>query len=258
MGAVVNLELLFAEDAQWQKLVEVLFEAAQEASDDTLRARFLLEAARIAELHLNDADLSGDILQRAYQSGQATVVAYEIQLYALVVQQDWGTLEGFFGQADQALAEDAVGRSRLYLRLGQILEDSLGDREQADGMYNYAIQLSDQNVGAIIRRKLIAQTTQDWEALATLILQQINATEDTAAQVELMLDLGDTYVLNGQNEEALQCFQNVHQYDADNARAQAGLAKLGAGGAHLRHVGGDGNHAEEKGLHLLHQGEETL
>lgn len=227
MGVVVKLELLFAEDAQWQKLVEVLFEAAQAASDDTLRARFLLEAARIAELHLNDADLSGDILQRAYQSGQATVVAYEIQLYALVVQQDWGTLEGFFGQADQALAENAVGRSRLYLRLGQILEDSLGDREQADGMYNYAIQLSDQNVGAIIRRKLIAQTTQDWEALSTLILQQINATQDTEEQVALMLDLGDAYALNGQNEEALQCFQNVHQYDANNARAIAGLAKLG-------------------------------
>lgn len=227
LSAVARLERLYGAQGQWGELVTLLHGRASEASNPTLGARLLFESGRVAALHLEDADLAAQLLNLAYETGAETQVAYEVQLYALALRQQWDELQGFFAEAVGQLSEPA-DQSRLYSQLGVVLDELIGDPEQADQMYSYALQLDANNLAAMWCRQQLAAKTSAWERVAELLYAELQATENVERQLELMLDLGDVYREQlGQDEAALQCYQNVYEYDNASPRALAGLAALG-------------------------------
>ena len=229
LGAIFALEALYAQAASWQALVQALFGHAESSSDDLVRARLLLEASRLAHLRLNDVALAAELLERAFALCEQDTMATEARILALVLQQSWGELEQLFGEADAQLAQDTPARARLYVRMGNVLEDVLQDADQAAQMYRYAQDLDPSSSAGLIRLQGLALKSQDWPTLGGLLLQELNVVEDATRQVELMLALGQLYLeqLN-LPAEALQCFQNVYEYNPQEPRAIAGLKALGA------------------------------
>ena len=227
MGAMARLERLFEPQQQWGELVSLLHGRAEQASDPALMARLLFESGRVAALHLEDPDLATQLLTLAYETGAETELAYEVQLYALAVRGQWDELQGFFSEVVGQLTEPA-SQSRMYGQLGSVIDGMIGDAEQADEMYSYAVQLDDRNLSALWSRQRLAAKASAWEKVAELLYAELQATQETERQLELMLDLGDVYRLNlGQDDAAAQCYQNVYEYDASSPRALEGLRALG-------------------------------
>lgn len=227
LGAVARLERLYEAQGQWGELVTLLHGRASEASTPALGARLFFESGRVAALRLEDADLAAQLLNLAYEMGAETEIAYEVQLYALALRQQWDELQGFFAEAVGHLTEPA-DQSRLYSQLGVVLDELIGDAEQADQMYSYALQLDAGNLAAMWSRQQLAIKTDAWGRVAELLYAELQATEDVDRQLELMLDLGDVY--RGQLDQAdaaIQCYQNVYEYDQANSRALDGLRALG-------------------------------
>lgn len=234
LTTVARLENLYGARGQWSELVTLLRDRAREANANALAARLLFESGRVAALHLEDAELAAQLLDLAYEAGAETKVAHEIQLYTLALRQRWDELQGFFALAVGQMS-DPTDQSRLYFQLGVVLDELLGDHEQADQMYSYAFHRDMTNLAAMWCRQQLAAKTSAWERIAELFYAELQRTEDVERQIELMLDLGDVYHERlGQDDAALQSYRNVYEYDNTNPRALAGLTSLGVdvGGSH--------------------------
>lgn len=228
LAAIFALEALFAQQGQWDVCVQTLFAHAEATTSDLTRARLLLETGRIVMLHQGDTQLAAELVQRAFALGQQDALSNEVRIFAFVLEQDWEGLEQFFAQTESTLAAQPAARARLYLRLGNVLEDSLEDTEQAAQMYRYALDLDPAHEAPLLCLQKLARATKNWSELVNLLLQELNLIEFPARQLELMLQLGELYLsVFEQRDEALQCFQNVYEYDPQNARALAGFEALG-------------------------------
>ncbi|MEC9398032.1 MAG: hypothetical protein VX475_10455, partial [Myxococcota bacterium] len=168
LGAVARLERLYEAQGQWGELVTLLHGRASEASTPALGARLFFESGRVAALRLEDADLAAQLLNLAYEMGAETEIAYEVQLYALALRQQWDELQGFFAEAVGHLTEPA-DQSRLYSQLGVVLDELIGDAEQADQMYSSALQLDAGNLAAMWSRQQLAIKTDAWGRVAELL-----------------------------------------------------------------------------------------
>ena len=143
------------------------------------------------------------------------------------MREQWDELEQYFSQAVEQIQSDRA-RSRFYAQLGVVLADLVGDLEQADGMYSYALELDSGNAAAQWARQRIALRRQAWGQAAELIYAELEATEDIDRQLELMNELGQLYLEHlHEPDSAAQCFQNVYEYDPANATARAYLEQLG-------------------------------
>src|SRR5690606_14585582 len=109
-----------------------------------------------------------------------------------------------------------------------ILEELVEDFDEADSAYRWSLELDESNTAARWSRQDLARRRESWAALATLLYEEIEATEDVERQLELLLDLGDVYKDHLDSpDEAAQCFMNVWEFDETNPRAVSALQELG-------------------------------
>lgn len=239
LAAVRRLEALFAPSAEWEPLISMLSDRAEDLGRTEASARLLLEAGRIADLRMQNVELGGALLDRCVTLASGTAVDPEARIFLLAHNQDWDTLLDYFGQAVESVPDDA-SKSRLYLRMGSILEELVEDFEEADSAYRWSLELDVTNTAAHWSRQDLARRRGSWTALATLLYEEVESTEDVSRQLELLLDLGDVYKDHlEQPEEAAQCYANVYEFDETNERAVNALRELGYD------IGGDEPKAEE-------------
>jgi tetratricopeptide (TPR) repeat protein len=223
--AVWELEQLFSEEEKGQ-LVGMFKDAAPEQASPEGAARLYLEAGRIAG-SLGKDDLGKALLARASQIGAETLLVPEVKLQTFAIEQAWEEAFDFFGQAVEQVEDPSV-TSRMYLRMGNILEDVLQDAAEADNAYNYAFELDQTNILALRYRQSLARQQEEWLRLAEVLYQEASVGEDAERQMDLMLDLGDVYLHHLERaEDAAQCYVSVYEFDPANARAREALTSLG-------------------------------
>ncbi len=224
--AVWQLEQLFPLEERGQ-LVGAMKDAAPDQPTPEGSARLYLEAGRIAGLQLGKAELGQALLARATQMAEDNALMPEVKLATLSLAGEWEEAFDFFGQAVEQI-EDAGVSSRLYLRMGNILEDVIEDLGEADNAYNYAAELDPGNILALRYRQELARSQGEWLRLAEVLYAEASVGDDAARQMEVMLDLGDVYLRHLEREEdAAQCYVSVYEFDPANERARAALAELG-------------------------------
>ncbi|MFU8806797.1 MAG: hypothetical protein ACNA8W_23525, partial [Bradymonadaceae bacterium] len=135
-----RLEEAFSAVERWDDLVTLFEERAGEVVSRDAAARLFLEAARMAGTRLNDSERSVALLSRSLTVGEDTLISIEAHLFSLALQQDGEQLLTFFTEALEH-DEDGQYQSRLYQRMGCILEDFMGDVEEADNAYKWALDL---------------------------------------------------------------------------------------------------------------------
>ena len=222
-----ELERLYARSGEWEQLVAMLMQRAEDLGRTEASARFLLEAGRIADLKLQDQELGGALLDRCVTMASGTAVDPEARIFLLAHQEQWETLLSYFGEAVESVPDDRQ-KSRLYLRMGSILEELVEDLEEADSAYKWALELDKANTAARWSRQSLARRSQDWPALAELLYEEVESSENVERQLEALLDLGDVYRERlGQDDEAAQCYANVYEFDPTNERARQALEALG-------------------------------
>ncbi|RAL22930.1 hypothetical protein DL240_08540 [Lujinxingia litoralis] len=227
LAPVGRLEEAFGSTEELAELVAIFEERAQGSSSNDAAARLYLEAARMAGGRLNDLERSVDLLSRSLTVGEDTLVSVEAYLFQLALQDDADQLQQFFAEA---LEHDTDGgyQSRLYQRMGSILEDFVGDLEQADTAYKWALDLDPDNVIALWSRQVLARKQAAWERLAGLMIEEIEQTEDAVRQSTLSLTVGEIYrdYLNNP-ESACQCFVFAYEQDPTNTEALEAAVELG-------------------------------
>ena len=239
MSAVMQLESAFS--SNWEGLVDLLDNRAQ-ASPDDLAARFFLEAGRIAHTKLHNHARATELYELAEMSTENKGLAHEVKVFQLANEQKIEDLFTYFtdvidswspnDSTEKATLEMQSEQSVLYLRVASILGDILNDEAEAENAYAFSTQLDPGNIGSLWARERFAEKEERWDDLALLLIAeykaQTEAQNDVPRQLEILLSLGDTYRNHlEQIEDAAQCYANVYEFDATNARARAGLISLG-------------------------------
>ncbi len=216
----------FFENGSIGDLIDQYESRAAEHGASAESARFLVEAGALALTRLKDSEQSGVLLDQASSAGADSVVFPEARLLLLANAGDVEALYAYFGEALESV--DEAGQSRLYFRMGELLEFLFEDIAESQNAYNYALELDPGNMAAYWGRQRTAKKAEEWADYAELLYNEIQVTEDTPRQLDALLELGDVYLQHlDQAEGAAQCYATVFEYDAANTRARAALESLG-------------------------------
>ncbi len=210
-----------------EDLVNLLAARAPEVGSEDAAARLYLEAARVASTGLGDPDLGWELLAQSLEIGEDTLVSVEAYLFHFALQDESDQLQQFFADALEHDADEAY-QSRLYQRMGCILEDFVGDLDQADTAYEYALTLDPHNKAALWSRRALAQKQQAWDRLAEVLIEEIELSDDPRRQSELSVMVGEIYRDHlDMLENAGEVFAFAYEQDPTNEAAVEALRQLG-------------------------------
>ncbi|MFW5968054.1 MAG: hypothetical protein ACOCV2_11080, partial [Persicimonas sp.] len=222
---VKELERLFAD--QIDTLVEAFDERAEETDDPEFAARLLVEAGRLAAIEQQDLRGGLELISRALERGEDTYVSVEAHLFDLALNEETEELLGFFTDALEHFDEPGY-QSRLYQRMGAIMLHLLGDIDEAERAFEFALELVPDNVAALRSRQEVARAQGDWVGVAELLSEEVEYLDDPSMQARTALALGEVYEEHFDDEEqAEECFAIALQLDPDGGEVRERLAERG-------------------------------
>lgn len=210
-----------------QALIQEFMERAEEAGPGEVGARLSTEGCATALLFAGAPAQAGALSDRAVALATGTSVWPELKLLTFALTGDVEGLFAYFGTTVEELS-DAASKSRLYFRMGQLLEKVFTDLDEAKNAYVWAHDLDPSNFASVWARQEIAKAQEDWGTYAELLYNEVQSPSDIGRQLEAMLDLGDIYRDRlEQPEGAAQCYATVFENDPSNKRARASLEAMG-------------------------------
>lgn len=208
-------------------LVDELLERAEDLGPGEAGGRFATEACAIALLVSRETGKAGAASDRAASLASNTSVWPELKLLMLAMTDDVEGLFAYFGATVEELPT-ADAKSRLYYRMGQLLEVLFEDLDEAKNAFVWSHDLDPGNFAALWAREEVAKAQGDWGTYAELLYAEVQEPSDVGRQLDAMMDLGDVYSEHlGQVDGAAQCYATVFENDPSNLRARAALTALG-------------------------------
>src|SRR5690606_40817785 len=99
-----------------------------------------------------------------------------------------------------------LSTSRLYYRMGQLLEFIFEDLDEAKNAYVWAHDLDATNLAALWGRQDVALKAEDYGTYAELLYNEVNSATDVYRQLDALVELGEMYRTHLQEPEAAaQC-----------------------------------------------------
>lgn len=217
-----HLERLSARTGQRAEQVKLLREIAPDIFDGEVQFSVILRVATLARDELSDKELALQYFRKALEvrpEAQEALVALEV-LYA--DSEDSSNLLEILERRAEASTSDAQ-RKDLLLRRAQILDQQVGDRTRAIGVYETILEI-DLDPRAIAALEGLYAREQRWPELIDLFQRQIEQGGDIASlhvQVAWVAaeNLGDAFRAFDELEAALRA-------DSQHAGAIAELEKL--------------------------------
>jgi tetratricopeptide (TPR) repeat protein len=218
--------------ARWSRLAERVERSARH--DDPLAAALAWELGRTL-----DACGRPDDAIRAWRHALTRSPGFGPALAmlgrALIQGQDWLALAALW---EQTLSEttDKKARLGLHLRLGWIYERTLADGretlERALWHHQKALDIDEEDAGALHACWRLAHRLGDHEALSIALGQQLEATQDRELKVAALAELGavEEHLL-GDPERALPAYHAAWELDVGQLDALWGMLQLSPWGS---------------------------
>ncbi len=200
----------------WSNNVAYYQSAIDACSDDVIKQDLTLRMARTCDEHLGDFENA-----EKYYLG---VLGYDAEhlpsLEALdriyAGQERWQDLVAIIRREIPVVDSDDT-RIQLYMRLGAVLNDVLGDGDAAIAAYNEILNIDSSYWDALAALEQIYQGREDWNSLCEIYEKQAAVSNDDNQRVELWGKMAqlDSEILNKPNE-AIDLWYQVIDVLGDN------------------------------------------
>jgi tetratricopeptide (TPR) repeat protein len=262
--ALELLASLHQKRGAWGDMVPLLYHRAEVEKDPAMRAAMFLSVADMLEVQEGDAAGAIKAYQQVLQADSLNAQArYSLEnLYRKTEQ--WAELLDLL--SGQVMTEQDAGQKMSWLlEMGQILDERLGQPEQAAVMFRQALEIDPMSIDAleglehlyraagdvegemaILNHELqlwpdhvdyvyskMENTLRDsggWEQLVDVLRKHIDAVEDMARRTTLRCDLGEAYEQLADAAQAREAFAQALLDEPNEPRALDGLARLSASG----------------------------
>lgn len=211
----------------WTNNVVYYKNAIDNCQDDVIKQDLTLRMAQTYDMHLNDAENA----EKCYLGVLGYDAEHLVSLEALdriyAGQERWQELVDVIRREIPIVDSDET-RITLYMRLGAVLNDMLGDGDGAIAAYNEILENLDPSYwDALASLEAIYHSREDWVSLDDIYDKEAAATNDDNQRVELW---GKRAQLNSEilnkTDDAIDLWYQVIDMLGDNLPALQNLEVL--------------------------------
>ncbi|MFH1530150.1 MAG: hypothetical protein ABIK09_05370 [Pseudomonadota bacterium] len=179
-----TVESLATELGDWQGLRDVYREAAAAAGDSLLEVRYLLKAAELTEIQLEEADEAATLYRQVLDQDPLALGALDaLERYHRGRDEPAALAEVL---ETKAAAVDGSDRAAVGMELAGLYMEHLVQRDRAVEWYRDLLSQPDVGEDAFDRLAAIHQAAQEWEALHDLLMDRLAAVDDADARRGLL------------------------------------------------------------------------
>ncbi|HEY3354028.1 MAG TPA: tetratricopeptide repeat protein, partial [Polyangia bacterium] len=231
MSASVELEGIYREAGQWEKLYELLLARVEFITDKPQKVDTLQSVAKIFEQNLGQPEQAFVVLQAAFREDYSNdIVAKELERLASACSK-WGDLLTEYTQIVQTIPDKQTAAD-LWEKIGRWYGDELGHLDYAIASEKQALQLIPNHLGALAALADFYRKTQKWAELAQILGQHADLAEEPEKKVELFLALAEVQEAQLQDtERAIAAHRRALEVDERCLDALGALERLFERGA---------------------------
>jgi tetratricopeptide (TPR) repeat protein len=189
MGAIDNLERIFAALEQWGPLVDILLRKAQLTEDDAAKRELLYRAATLFEEMLQQADAAIQVYEQVLEIEAADAVAIENLERLYLGAGRWAELIELY-QRKLRFAQEPAARRELFFQIGAVQEMELQDAYQAIEAFKAALELDNNDVAALENLSRLYASTEQWHDLLDALERRVALAQDPAQALEMRHEVG--------------------------------------------------------------------
>jgi len=188
-AAFGRLAAILASSQEWHSLVTT-YQRRMEVLDASARVTLQLELASLYRDHLRDTGAAIEVLREvlAVDPGQRQALTEIGELCEM--QHRWREAEGYLEQLARACHNEPGAQRAAMLRRSQILEEQLGEEEQALGVLQELVNRHPGDPETLSRCLQIYQRQTDWEH-AVEILEELAHTGSAAQRINNLVNLAE-------------------------------------------------------------------
>ncbi len=223
--ASAQLEAIYREQYNWQKLNEVLLERVENTPDVEQRITTLQNVAKIFEEEIGDQESAFVVLQAAFKedySNEAT--SRELERLATTANK-WSDLLADYTQVVQGLT-DTKAKADLWVKIGRWYGDNLHHVDYAVASVQQALALDGNHVGALAAMADFHRKRGAWDELTDTLRHHASVEPDPKKRTELYLNLAELLeVQMGDPGQAIGAYNSAVDADPE-APSQDALVAL--------------------------------
>ena len=241
---LVRLGDLYAREAMWEDLIQVLDRRVVLPSSGEQRAQLAFQAAKLVESELLDSTdaLSRYIgvldIERGHVEARAALESLcdnEDTMDAAIAaleniyrqEESFGALANLYERRLSHVDGDLDQRRALYARLGQVQEVLCSDGAAAFQVWARALSEMPEDVDVQGQLERLAGSTGDWSGLAELFEEQLNNTEDAELEYVYATKLATLYEeAMGDLQKAAEQHQRALHVAPDEREPLAALERI--------------------------------
>ncbi len=221
-----EIERLAAALSDWDALVHAFEEAIEATDDNQLKASLLSTVARAHDEQRGDPRSAITAYERLVQFDTDDSTPFN-QLEALLTMVgDWPGLVNLFKRKVER-SYDPLERCELWRRAGSVLDDLVGDVDQAIAAYVAALEESDDDAASLEALDILYQRTENHQALSEILQRRAELGSSPEERLDVNLRLGQVLAeqLN-RPTEAIDAYVRALDEEPNQADAIRALAKL--------------------------------
>ena len=193
MDAISALEQIYMRAENHQDLVSVLIKRAELINQADERKSLLFRAAQIYEDLLENPDKAIEVFQMVLDVDDTDALAIETleRLYSSLSR--WEDLKDLFiHKAD--LLDDVDDKKAVLFNLGSVLQEQLGDLDQAVEAYTSILDLDPQDFSTLEALAALYQQGERWDDLLQILERQVELAGGTTADaIAIKYNIGALY-----------------------------------------------------------------
>ncbi len=213
--AYVALERCYRRLKQWLDLINTYERHINEVAEYETKVQLYGQIALVYSEEVGDVDRAIDAYQRIVDLDEANIPALEALSRLYEKQGDASrSIDAMTRVAD--LTADGTQRVEMYYRIGQALEEKLGDRAQARERLEMALDLDPTHLATLAALRAIAVDECDWDSAAKYLEQEQTNTSVPRVKARLLVELGrirDDHL--AEHEGAIQAYELAIRSDED-------------------------------------------
>lgn len=212
----------------WDRVVETRYRELELVSGEE-RAKTLTEIAEIASDKLQNPDYAARALLTALHErpNDRNVLAKLMQLYS--AGKDWTRLVDVIARLAEVVNEPKQ-RAKYLQTAAMLSARELGDVQRALDFVDDALHADPDNQAAFNEALSLRRRIGDHDGVKDLLkrrAQQLAASDDKTALLDVLMELGDVYERNlGRPEQAIRVFESALEAAGPNPRLEERLALL--------------------------------
>ncbi len=213
--AYIALERCYRRLKQWLDLVNTFERHISEVADHGTKVQLFGQIAATYADEVGDVDRAIDAYQSIVDLDDANIPALEALGRLYEKQGDASrAIDSMKRVAD--LTSDGLQRVEMYYRIGQALEEKLGDRVEARERFEMALDMDPAHVPTLAALRRIALDESDWDSAARYLEQEQANTSAPRARARLLVELGSLRdEMLSEHELAVQAYELAMQSDED-------------------------------------------